>query len=161
MIKNKKAQEEMVGFGLIIVIVLVILLVFLWFSASKSKSSGIESQETDSFVSSILQYTTGCENSIYGYLDVQNLIFSCNEGKTCKNGANSCEILENELNVILEESFLITNSSAIKGYSLNISVEEKQVILLEKGNLGGSSKGRLQQIPKSGDIARIGFSLYY
>ncbi|GAG23113.1 unnamed protein product, partial [marine sediment metagenome] len=38
---NKKAQEEMLGFGLIIIIVLVIMMVFLGFSLRNSEKQGV------------------------------------------------------------------------------------------------------------------------
>ena len=73
-VKNKKAQEEMVGFSLIIIIVAIIILVL--FSVSlRSKGNIQESYETDNFMQAFLQYTTECSVSYSSnYLDVRRLI---------------------------------------------------------------------------------------
>ena len=94
--KPKKAQEEMVGFGLIIVIVAVILLVFLWFFLVKPGQQNLENYEAESFIQAALQYTTDCE-SRYGYFEVQELIFECYEEKTCLSGEDACMVLNSTL----------------------------------------------------------------
>jgi len=57
---NKKAQEEMVGFALIIIVVAVILLVFLSIGLRKDGREDVESYEVASFIQSLLQYHTSC-----------------------------------------------------------------------------------------------------
>ncbi len=159
--KPKKAQEEMVGFGLIIAIVAIILLAFLWFSLTKQHTENLESYEVESFISSFLQYNTECENYRYGHLNVQDLIFYCDDEKICENGRNGCDILKETVNDIIEESWPIVDQSTIKGYYLNISVDGKNMINLEKGNNTDNSKGYLEDIKKSQGRAIIEFSAYY
>ena len=63
-IKRKKAQEEMVGFALIIILVAVILLIFLGFSLRDQEKETIESYEVESFIQSFLQYTSDCRDNL-------------------------------------------------------------------------------------------------
>ena len=98
---KKKGQEEMLGFALIIIIVAVILLVFLGFSLRGSQKQGVESYEADSFMQAFLQYTTDCaENYETDYLDIQDLVFECDDGNTCLDGRDACEVLELESKMV-------------------------------------------------------------
>ena len=72
--KNKRAQEEMVGFALILILVAVIFLVFLVFYIKKPLSESIEDPEITSFIQAIMQYTTKCEYNSEN-ITLRNLIF--------------------------------------------------------------------------------------
>ena len=56
--KNRRGQEEIVGFVVIVVIVVIILLFFLVFSLTSEKDIP-ESYEAASFLQAALTYTTG------------------------------------------------------------------------------------------------------
>lgn len=156
----KKAQEEMVGFALIIIIVAVILLVFLGFSLSSSKKDTVESYEAESFIQTLLQYTTECRGDLE-YLPVQKLIFSCYEGEECVNGKKSCEVLNSTLEGILEQGWGVGEESPVKGYELRIISETEEILDMRKGNITGNSKGTSQQFVKGGDTIDIFFTVYY
>lgn len=57
--REKNAQQEMVGFILIVVLVIVALMVFLVISANKPLVS-VDSPATESLLASVLTYTTDC-----------------------------------------------------------------------------------------------------
>ena len=90
---NKKGQEEMVGFALIIIIVAVILLVFLGISYRTSKTVEINSYEVEGFIQSFLQTTSSCEGA-REFLSVKDLIFSCHDVEDCLDGTPACDSLD-------------------------------------------------------------------
>jgi len=150
-----RAQEEMVGFGLIIAIVAIILLVFLWFSLSKPVKDNLENYEVQSFIKAFLQYTTECENA-YGKLDVAELILFCEDENRCEDDSYSCNVLNDTLEGIVDKSWQA--NGAIKGYNLKISVRGRDIALFDKGDQTSNSKGYLEMLP--GKI-NITFVAYY
>ena len=98
--RKKRAQEEMVGFALIIILVAVIFLVFLGFSLRNQEKKNVESYEVESFLQSLLQYTTKCENNVER-LSVRKLISSCYAKEKCLDEKNSCDVLKSDLTRIL------------------------------------------------------------
>jgi hypothetical protein len=160
--KNRKGQEEMIGFGLIVALVMVILLVFLWFSISRSSTDPVESYEVESFLKASMQCTTDCEHSVYGNLEVQDLIFWCYEfDKKCLDGGSSCDVLNNTLKTMTAKAFRTGEDAPVKGYLMEIEVEGRGILSFSEGNLSGNMKGSTYSVPKSGDLAKIGLSLYY
>jgi len=155
--KSKKAQEEMVGFALIIIIVAVILLIFLGFSLRNGEKEAVESYEVESFLQIFLQYTTDCRDNLES-LSVQKLINDCRKENTCLDGRKSCDVLNETLKEIVEKSWKVENGSSVKGYNLRISSNEEEMINLNKGNQTFSSKGAIQYL--SGDT-EISFKAYY
>jgi Ni,Fe-hydrogenase I cytochrome b subunit len=158
---NKKGQEEMVGFALIIIIVSVILLVFLGFYLSKPSTQTIQSYETESFVQSMLQYSTKCQN-YFGYISVENLIFMCNSGTQCSDGEDSCMVLNTTLQGILSNSWPVGQGSSIKGYNLNITSSTGWDLSISAGNITSSSEGTSQDFPNSNGVSvNVVFNGYY
>ena len=157
--KNKKAQEEMVGFALIVILVAVILLVFLGFSLNKSRGQNIKSYEADSFLQSMLQYTTQCKDN-FGYLSVKDLIFACSSGNQCLDGSDSCSTLNSTLEGIMNQSWIIEKGSPIKGYELSINSSNGNTILIKTGNSTLNSKGSSQDFSKSGTSINILLKIY-
>jgi len=158
--KSKRSQEEMVGFGLIIALVAVILLVFLWFSLVKPGKQNVESYEVESFIHSALQYTTACKDR-YGPIEIKDLIFECYNNEDCEDGEKSCDILNNTLRGMLEESWKIGQDRPVKGYFINISVEGEDIFVFEQGNLTSDSKGFLEELSKKRKDLSIMFSVHY
>lgn len=156
-LKSKKAQEEIVGFALIIIVVAVILLVFLGFSLGKS-SQNIQSYEIQSFVQSMIQSTTQCQDN-FGYVSVENLIFMCTQGNNCIDGESSCSILNSTLQGMLDQAWPV-GSGPIRGYNLNITSNNGNPISMIKGNLTGNSEGTNQNFPNGGNSIEIIFSVY-
>lgn len=160
--KSNRAQEEMVGFGLIIIIVAVILLVFISISVRDNSKEVVENYEVDSFIQSFLQYTSDCGDYRENY-DIQNLIKKCDKETKCVDGRNTCEVLKEEITNLLEESWRVGEDYPYKGYNLLIGVESEGKILLNitEGNVTNNYKNAWQDIPSSGKIINIKFSSYY
>ena len=154
---KQKAQEEIVGFALILIIVAVILLVFLGISLNKPKTTDSNSYEVESFVQSFLQYTTDCEID-YEYANIQKLIFACNNNQKCMDNRDSCDILKKDLKEITEEIWPVGEDSVSKGYELNISAQDTEILNLKKGNSTKEYKGSIQELPDSIEIL---FRVYY
>ena len=132
---KKRAQEEMVGFALIIIIVAVILLVFIGFSLRKPQKENVESYEVSSFIYSFLGYTTECrDSSNLEHLSIEKLIFYCDNNELCLNGQNTCDILSATLKEIAEESWKTGEDRPVKRYELKISSKDKEIIpIIESG----------------------------
>ncbi|MCW8966113.1 MAG: hypothetical protein OQK82_05445, partial [Candidatus Pacearchaeota archaeon] len=125
-IKNqKRGQEEMVGFGLIIIIVAVILLVFLSIALSGRDNETVKSYEVESFIQAYLQHTSDCRKSDnLEYLSVQSLIFSCDSGTSCLDGRKACDALNETTSKVLDEYWRYGENRPIKGRILDILSEE-------------------------------------
>lgn len=156
---RRKGQEEMVGFALIIVLVAVILLVLLSLSLRKPQQEEVESYEVDSFIQAFLQYTSDCRDD-FEYLDVQELIFDCNDGRMCVDGRDTCEVLNSTLRGIVEESWNVGADRPVVGYELKILSESTEILLLSEGNKTRSYKGSMQSLVKRGDKFDIFFTAY-
>ena len=161
LLSKKFGQEEMVGFGLIIIVVGVILLVFVSMTLRKAAKEEIESYEVSAFIGSVLQQTTSCQKNFF-YLDLQDLIFECaNEGK-CSNNQDACEVLENTLKSILQESWKTGGEEVTKGYDLNIEFNSRAPIIFTEGEITGNNyKGNFQDATKAGVQFTFYFTAYY
>jgi hypothetical protein len=140
--KSRKAQEEMVGFVLIMLIVAVIFLVFLTIFVRRGiTNTDVESLEVSHFLDSILEYTTDCsldQGVPYTYLNVGDLFRECtdNNFKNCvgytdpnpddalEEGQTTCEILSDTIERIIENdrswgNFDLKEGSQYSGYSFD------------------------------------------
>lgn len=158
--KYKLAQEEMVGFALIVVIVAVIILIFLGFTIRNKSNTDTQSYEVESFLQAVLQYTTECKD-YSGYLSVQKLIIECDRGRACLDERGSCEVLNSTLSKIVKESWKIEGDRPIKGHSLNITSDQEEVLSISGGNFTKNSKRAFQDFSKSGNSIEITFNAYY
>jgi len=162
MIKNKRAQEEMVGFALIIMVVAVIFLVFLGISLRTPEKEGVESYEVESFIQAFLQYDTDCvETYETNYLSIRKLIFSCVSEESCLDERNSCDVLESVLEEIAEESWQVEGDRPVKGYELKILLNGEEISSFQEGNMTNNYKGAVQDFFKSGNSIEIFFTAYY
>ncbi|MEK6897849.1 MAG: hypothetical protein AABX28_00660 [Nanoarchaeota archaeon] len=158
--KNKKAQEEMVGFALIIIVVAVILLVFLSFSLRTGQKEPVESYEVESFIQSFLQYTSDCSDN-FGNMEIQELIFACNENIICVDERDTCEVLRGTLTNIVGESWKTGSDRPVKGYELLISSSSGEIMNLIEGERTTNLKGATQPFFKGGESFDITFTAYY
>lgn len=154
--KKNKAQEEMVGFAMIIIVVSVILLVFLTFSLRSPQKDTVESYEVDSFIQSMLIYTTDCEDNIEP-LSIQDLIFSCNKNEKCIDERPSCDVLSSVLADLTKESWPVGDERPIKGYELDITSDTKNILNIKEGTTTVNSKGSSQEFRR----AIVLFKVYY
>lgn|SRR3989338_3788877 len=163
--KSTKAQEEMVGFALIIIIVAVILLFLLSFSLKRPEKENVESYEVDSFIQATLQYTAECGTPGGKVFSVQELIFLCDDEKPCFEAApersldeiKSCDVLNETLSKILKESWKTGEEKSIKGYELKIASNSREILFIKEGNITGNYKGALQDLPG----ANVSLNVYY
>jgi len=126
-IKNKKAQHEIVGFALIIIIVSIIGLIFLSFSIGRGESVKKTSVEISDFLQSSLYYTTPCASGyVPNYKDLQGLIKSCYKGEICFNEELACDVLDESFSKIISKSFQVSETGKNKAYELNIYYEDRK-----------------------------------
>ena len=156
---NKKGQEEMVGFALIAIIVSVGILILLSFLIRSPSKGTTESYQINSFIQAALQYTTDCENEIQ-FMNLQDLIISCNNAGSCVDGRDSCTVLNSTLNGIVENSWNAGNESAIKGYVVGITVDGQGKIEIKKGNQTGEYEGGFQDFARSGRNYEVSLTIY-
>lgn len=148
MIENKKAQEEIVGFMLIVVIMAIVLVIFLGLIIRQNLNNETESKEIHQFLESLMKYTTDCALSyVPDYSNLGSLIKECKKASICTSGKNSCEIANNTIAEILESSFIVSKESQIKGYeflsiySINKTQFGEEIVKMSKGSCNGSIKG--------------------
>ncbi len=157
---KKKAQEEMVGFALIMIIVAIILLVLLSISLRRPQQENVESYEVDSFIQAFLQYTSDCRNE-REYLDIQELIIDCDNGRMCVDDRDTCEVLSSTMEEIIEESWKVGEDRPVLGYELKILSGEREILSLDKGNKTQNYKGSVQSLGKRGNEFDVSFTAYY
>ena len=156
---SKRAQEEIVGFALIIIIVSVILLFFLSLSLRSSNRMEIQSYEVEGFIQALLQHTSDCEDDLE-FLSVQDLIFSCDNNEVCLDGTNVCDAMNLTLTNICENSWNVGENTPIEGYELRILSDEMD-FLIDKGNITQNYKGAMQDFVKRGEDYEVSFKVYY
>lgn len=159
LLKNKKAQEEIVGFVVIIVIVGVIILILLSFLLTSDEGAAVESYEVESFIDSMLQYTTSCETQLE-FLSFQKLIAYCENDGTCLNGYGSCELLDSTARDIIEKGWNVNEESAVKAYEFKIFGEDAEIFSLEEGNKTTTYKGSYVDFARSGNEYKVSLTIY-
>lgn len=118
---NKKAQEEMVGFVMIMLVVAIIFLVFLGiFLRQGAKTDKTDSTEISQFLDSLLQYSTECTyDDGFTYRTIQDLVVECWEGLpiSCPTlGEKPCDVLEKDIKEIIEASWTFSSDSPTRSY---------------------------------------------
>lgn len=161
---RKKAQQEMVGFILIILLVVIISLVFLgiWL---RSPGEGNESERVYSLIDTIMSYTTGCA-IVYepDYDSVSDLIIHAKEGKRCSNLGVSCEdYLNMTLRSIMKD--LIATEASISGYEVDIytgeeGVRQGEVLYFGEGNVSGGGAYGVDMIRSRNENIYFKLKLY-
>ena len=156
---KNRAQEEMVGFGLIVIVVSVVLLVFLVLFISKPSEDFVESYEVSSFISSTLKYTTSCENQ-FEKLSVQNLIVLCTEEGRCEDRRNACDVLDEVLKVILQSGWKVGEERPLKGYVMSVRLENQEIFLGKAGNVTANYLGAVQDVNRGGNLIEVSLKVY-
>ena len=165
---QRTAQEEMVGFAVIVIIVAVILLVMLGIWLNKPKETAAESYKAESFIQAFLEQTTSCTRDFgLSYSNVIDLISECDSKQVC-TGENSeaesvpaCEILNSTISEILESSWPAGQDRPIKGYVMNITSGSNEIASAQAGNETSNYQSGIQDFSKRGASYRIEFRAYY
>jgi len=131
--KDKRAQEEIVGFVLIIVLVAVIVVVLLGISIRRPSSElAIYNEEFNSFISSVLYYTSDCERDGY-FRTARQLIRDCNSNRGCdeEDERTACGVLKSTIIEILDNSdYVVSEVSSTIYYKINFEVGRESGIEL-------------------------------
>lgn len=155
---NRKAQEEMVGFVLIVVLLVIISLVFLSFALRK-KSPVETSTEVDNLLSAMLAYTTDCALYLPQYETLGDLIKSCYYNEKCSDGKETCKVLKETMSEMLKAAEGdLKGDRPIKSYEMNASYSAKQeglilkktedsILYIKQGICTANSIGAQQFIP--------------
>jgi hypothetical protein len=148
--KKKKAQNEIVGFVLIIIIVSVIGVIFLSFMIGRGEPITQESVQISNLLSASMYYTTDCAiNYIPNYENGQDLIKSCWNNKICLDDRMACDVLNSTMKKIIGESLDVNSEVANKAYNLIIYYKDivgelpPDVILESKGGLYGNCSSEI------------------
>ena len=155
--ERKKAQEEIVGFVLVIVLIAVISLVFLGLQLSK-KPEVVESKHELSLIDAMLKYTTDCSVYPPEYESFADMIKSCYQGKQCINGVSSCQALNSASAGMLDAVLpSVSSDRPITAYQMNISYSTTQfvfgrkpqdsLLMLGMGKCSGSSISAKEFLP--------------
>jgi hypothetical protein len=171
MIKNKikidkKGQEEMVGFALIVIIVTIAIVIFLVFSLSKP--SGFDkSLEVENFLQAS-GYITGNCNIGGQNLNVKKLVVACKNNERCSDGRDACDALDGIFSELLESNWDLEyfNGHHLLIYSIgegeNIDEEEITPVLeLKNGNLTGNYQGGDILFPVPPERFHINLKIYF
>lgn len=164
MMTNKKAQEEIMGFVILIVVIIIIGLVFFAFSLRKATTIEPEHNKMDDFIQSTLSYTTGCVINFESQ-NIKELIRQCDASSTskCENNITICTELNSTITNIVH-SLLgteITNFY-VHGYSLNISgSSDSSKLFIKEGNLTGNYFASSTSIPSLDSPITLKLKVYY
>ncbi|MFH1802150.1 MAG: hypothetical protein ABH864_01725 [archaeon] len=163
--KNKRAQEEMVGFVIIMLVVGVIFLVFLGiYLRGASQTSNTESKDIANFIEAVSKYTTRCGDSDEYPYSLITLVTECykDSTSTCpNNGEKKCGILKETLNASIEENWNFNQDSPTKSYRLQV-LRETQTGEETVLSFGGNPTTRIRSAEKplpQGVILRL--EIYY
>lgn len=175
LLKNRKGQEEMVGFAVVVVLVAVVGLILLVFALrSGTDSKQVEYYEVRQFLDSSMSVTTECTlRSNIDYASVRELVRVCYTspqticGKTEKD---VCEELDGYLEEIIKRGLRIGPEQPYEGFRLNITFEQSDVGTTEtinpvrgisEGNCTGNFVGGEYLIPeeRSRGILRVQLTL--
>jgi len=131
--KSKRAQEEMVGFVLIVVLVAVIFLVFLGIFVRRApENTQQNSAEVSQFLSASLEYTTNCTlDGGFSFKSLADLTHSCNLGLRCDSGKTACEELKETSRKLVETAWTFSDDSPTVNYKFSIDLETAQDIAFE------------------------------
>lgn len=147
MIKNRRGQEEMVGFILIIILVVIVAVVFLGISLHRGSVSLQESANLDSFMTAFMDYSTDCSVTREIILTMKDLVKECSQNRQCLDGRDGCSVLGNNTKNIMDEAFPVTNESANSYHSLMAEYSGGVIVNISSGTCAGSRNGAQRLIP--------------
>jgi hypothetical protein len=144
---GRRAQEEIVGFVMIVLIVVIIFVILLGiFLRQDGPSERLDSSKAYQFLESALEHTTDCAiNFEPSFSNVGDLIKECDSGSRCTSGETACEVLNSTLVELIDVSFELGPNADEKGivfeayYSSNFSRDD--IIIVSRGECGDNFRG--------------------
>jgi hypothetical protein len=127
---NRKGQEEMVGFALIIVIVMIIGLVFLGFSL-RGSNEGVEVRSGDvgDFLESLSQTHTDCAvRASNDFAEIGDLVRECYNrptGNCQRSGESICEALNRTLSDAVVGGLDVGAGAYYEGFEFDVDFEPR------------------------------------
>lgn len=116
---NRRAQEEIVGFVVVVVLLAIVLLVFLSFML-RSPPATRESVGVSQLAQGVLAFTTSCSlSSGSDYASVGEVLSACAQNNPCADESSSCTILNETITTIMMASLHVGNDTVVKGYTFN------------------------------------------
>lgn len=151
---KNKAQQEIVGFVLIVMIVVIGLVVYLGMSL-RGGTENKGSLEVEAMLEALMQQTTECAITyVPDYDNVRDLLQSAYKDDFCSNiDESSRDYSEEFIGKVLNDSF--ASESTMAGYRFTLSVQypddtSQGVIIIESGNQTRTRKGASKIIPSGG-----------
>lgn len=149
---DKKAQQEMVGFVLIVVVVVIGLMVYLAISL-RGGSEERTSVHVGNMIDSVMKTTTECAVVFEpDYSDYRELFGGCYAGEVCSNlGRKSCDYLNESLSDVL--ATMTRSEAEINYYKFELFVKDGEGLLeIKQGNCTGKITGAQRQILKNSRV---------
>ena len=166
---NRKGQEEMVGFVVIVMIVVVVGVVFLAFSIRKPSSTTQKQQELADISWALLGYTTNCSINTMPQ-SVWDLARHCNvNNPQCDNsgGKMACQALNetviDALATLIGRTNITLSDKFVHAYRFKFIGEgiPNGELIIEKGNLSGNYFSYLTFIPSNNGDINVTTRFYY
>lgn len=149
--RNNKAQQEIVGFVLIVVLVVIGLMVYLAISV-RNVDENEGSVEVENALNSLMKHTTDCAISyIPDYDTFQDLFKSAYKGQECSNlNKDAMDYLEEASLDVLSD--MMASEASINYYELQFFVKDGEGLLkIEEGECSGSINSAQRIIASGSD----------
>jgi len=154
--RNKKGQEEIVGFVLIVLLVSVIAVVFLAINVRKP-SEKLPSAEIESFLQSSMKYSSECLVTAERRYTFKDLIVSCAEtNERCLDGKSVCESMNYTANKLLSEGLRVCADCPNTAYRFKVYGEGNRTLLnMKEGNCTGTITTSLLSLHTYSERVRV------
>ncbi len=150
---NKRAQEEIIGFVLIVVLISIVAVIFLSISLRKAPSVN-HNELVGQFLPAMMRFNLDNPECAEG-LRVKELVGKCAVGESCE-GEDSCEILKINLAKILKDSWNIGSESKYSGVQISILKNGQGILEVKEGNCNAGKSGAEALIPvEAGERSEI------
>lgn len=147
---GNKAQQEIVGFVLIVILVMIGLMVFLVISVRDSGDEG-ESVGVSNMLDVLMRATSDCA-IVYepDYDRFEDLFKSCYKEASCANlNVSACEYLNESLRDVV--SSMVESDASVEAWEVGFSVREGEGILKwSEGNCTGRITGAQRSVMSGG-----------
>jgi hypothetical protein len=152
--RNKKAQQEIIGFVIIVVIIAVVGVIFLGLNIRNSIKKGTIDAEISNFLSSSIKITTPCiKGNEPNYRNLGEVAEDCFDNAKCLDNKESCEVLNSSYSEMLAGNWKV--GGPIKAYRMKVYYEQeenrKPLTEIESGNWTCSSTRTGEESIMKGD----------